>query len=177
MKMTPTPTTWVMGRPARAQVTNEPPVSVSQGEFIKNAEGENPKMQKGKQKVLEAPGTRKTGLQSHGGAENREKIGEKMRDEQQICQEKSHRRCRHRSTWPERTQFRLADWWLAAAWSGAPTGFLTRWAWWERCPRLESFKVAWKWQQSVSELRSNRLESQTAKFSLIHPAFIQLCWE
>lgn len=177
MKMTPTPTTWVMGCPARAQVTNEPPVSVSQGEFIKNAEGENPKMQKGKQKVLEAPGTRKTGLQSHGGAENREKIGEKMRDEQQICQEKSHRRCRHRSTRPERTQFRLADWWLAAAWSGAPTGFLTRCAWWERCPRLESFKVAWKWQQSVSELRSNRLESHTAKFSLIHPAFIQLCWE
>lgn len=68
MKVTPTPTTWVMGRPARAQVTNAPPVSVSQGEFIKNAEGENPKIQKGKQKVLEAPGTRKTGLQSHGGA-------------------------------------------------------------------------------------------------------------
>lgn len=146
MKVTPTPTTWVMGRPARAQVTNEPPVSVSQGEIIKNTEGENPKIQKGKQKVLEAPGTRKTGLQSHGGAENRENIGEKMRDEQQICQEKSHRRCRHRlqhrSTRPERTQ--LADCWLAAAWSGAPTGFLTRWAWWERCPRLESFKSGMK---------------------------------
>lgn len=102
-----------MGRPARAQVTSEPPVSVSQVEFIKNAEGENPKIQKGKQKVLEAPGMRKTGLQSHGGAENREKMGEKMRDEQQISQEKSHRRCRHRpqhQNRPERTQFRLADW-------------------------------------------------------------------